>query len=263
MISLIDTEEELTAILAHEIAHFVLDHQVVNINQEQQREKRAVFWAGVATALAAAGEVYMASQDQYYAPGAITLSTAIISTEIAKVAVERLGAKYSRDQETEADKVAATVLDVMGIDRRALSSVFTKLQDYSIRIGDYYALTDEGSHPGLPRRIRRVGQLMGAEFYDNNYHRLISLVNTHTAIREFDKKHFTQCDALVQKNIDAGVALEEDYLLKAMVTRILFDTQEKNIEALEYIQKAKSIDVIPNSLAYKQEGLTLLRLNRD
>lgn len=263
ILSLIDSEDELTAILAHEIAHFVLDHHVININQIQQREKRALFWAGVATAIAAASEAYVASQDPYYAPGNLTLATAIISVGVANVAIERLGAKYSREQETEADIVATRILEVMGIDGKALSSALNKLMDYSIKVGDYYALSNEGTHPGLPKRIKEIGNPEDTEFTDPDYHQLISLVNTHTAQQEYYMKHFKQCDAMVQKNIDAGVALEEDYLLKAMVTRILFDTPDKNIEALEYIQKAKSIEVIPNSFIFKQEGLTLLRLNRE
>ncbi len=46
LLSIIDSEEELVSILAHEVAHFV-DHYVMNIIKQQEREKRAAFWAVV------------------------------------------------------------------------------------------------------------------------------------------------------------------------------------------------------------------------
>ena len=47
-----------------------------------------------------------------------------------------------------------------------------------------------------------------------------------------------------------------------MVIRTLYDTPEMNQEALAYINIAKSLDVEPLIIVYKEEGLTLLRLNR-
>lgn len=44
--------------------------------------------------------------------------------------------------------------------------------------------------------------------------------------------------------------------------RALYNTLEKNQEALSYIQKAKSLNVIPTNYANKQEAITLLRLDR-
>ncbi len=98
LLSIINTEEELLGILAHEVAHFVLDHQVVNITAKATREKRAVFWTGVATVMAAATEAYLSSEYDINTGGAITLSTAIISSSVATALTERLGVKYSQEQ---------------------------------------------------------------------------------------------------------------------------------------------------------------------
>ncbi len=62
MLSTINSEEELMAVLAHEISHFVLDHSVDNINTAISRQKRAEFWAGVATVAAASAEIYAGTQ---------------------------------------------------------------------------------------------------------------------------------------------------------------------------------------------------------
>jgi Zn-dependent protease with chaperone function len=263
LLSLIDSEEELIALLAHEVAHFVLDHYIVNYNAEIQRQNRAAFWSSVATAAAAVTEGYMAYKNPYYMPGGLTISTAVISTILATSITERLGLKYSQQQENEADMVTTKILDFLGIDPVALSSVLSKFEKYSIRVGNYYALSDKGSHPGLPTRIRSIGNLGDKKFYKSEYHKLISFVNTYNAYEEYNLKHFIKCDELVQKNIESGVAVEDDYILKAMVTRILYDTPEKNMEALEYLQIAKSLSVVPNSFVFKQEGLTYLRLNNN
>jgi beta-barrel assembly-enhancing protease len=263
LLSLIDSEEELIAALAHEVAHFVLDHYIVNYNKTVQRENRAAFWAGVATAAAAITEGYLAYNNPYYVPGGLTLSTAALSTTLAVSISERLGLKYSREQENEADRAAVMILDALGIDHLALSSVLLKIQDYAIQAGDFFALSDNGTHPGLSERITAIGNLNEQKFYAPEYHQLISFVNTFNANEEYSLKHFTKCDDLVQKNINSGVATEDDYLLKAMVTRVLYDTQEKNMEALDYIQKAKSLNVLPNLFVFKEEGLTYLRLNNN
>ena len=61
LLSLLHTEAELAAILAHEIAHFVLDHSVQNRYKMVKAQKRAEFWANFATGLAAASEVCSSS----------------------------------------------------------------------------------------------------------------------------------------------------------------------------------------------------------
>jgi len=265
LLSVIESEDELVGVLSHEVAHFVLDHQLVNFNKQQERQQRAEFWAGFATVVAAASEVYMAAEHDIYTGGSITMSTAILSSVIAAAVTERLGLKYSQKQEMAADHAAKEVLKVLGRDSLALSAALYRLKDYSISVGNYIALTDEGSHPGLPERIKAMG-LLGINdlknYHSKAYQKLTSFVNTYNAIQEYNMKHLEACNTLVDKNIQAGVATEDDYLLKAMVLRALYNTLEKNQKALSYIQTAKSLKIIPNNYANKQEAITLLRLDR-
>ena len=44
LLAVLHSEDELAAILAHEIAHFVLDHSVQNVNAAISRQKSAEFW---------------------------------------------------------------------------------------------------------------------------------------------------------------------------------------------------------------------------
>lgn len=61
LLSTINSEEELIGILAHEVAHYVLDHSIININKAEKRKKRAEFWAAFATGLAVAADVAVSS----------------------------------------------------------------------------------------------------------------------------------------------------------------------------------------------------------
>lgn len=60
-----------------------------------------------------------------------------------------------------------------------------------------------------------------------------------TITRSFTKKSILlQTPARRCKKIDAGVATEEDYILKAMVVRVLYGDEKHNLEALECQEKA-------------------------
>lgn len=261
LLSTINSEEELIAAMAHEISHFVLDHSTININKAIQRQKNAEFWAAFATTLAAVSEVYASSQNEYYVPGALTYSTAVLSFSIANAFTERLGLKYSREQELAADKCAVELLKYIGIDHTALSSVLKKVKDYCIKSGNYFALSGEGTHPNISSRIAVIG--LPNEFNSVKYDRLISFVISTNAINEFNNKHFDACVNLINRNINAGVPTEDDYLLLAMTNLCLYDNEEKNMENIDLINKAKNINVVPSINLYKQEALALIRLKRN
>lgn len=260
LLSTIESEEELIGVMAHEVAHFVLDHSAININKAIQRQAVAEFWAAFATGLAAVADAYIATQNEYYTPGALTYSTAILSYTIANSFIDRLGLKYSQEQELAADKCAVELLKFHNIDSTALSSALSKIREICLINGNYYALTDEGTHPSIRSRIRTMG--VPKQFISSDYDKLISFVNTTNAIIEFNNKHFDVCQKLVDRNIKANVATEDDYILKAMTNLNLYDNPPKNAESLELINKAKSLNVLPPLNMHKQEALVLIRLNR-
>lgn len=260
LLSTINSEQELIGVLSHEISHFVLDHSTININKAIQRQKSAEFWAAFATGLAAASEIYTASQNQYYVPGALTYTTAILSYSIAAAFIERLGLKYSREQEFAADNCAVELMKYLNVDPTALASALIKIKAYCTVNGNYFALSGEGTHPSIKDRVGAIGK--PNEFNSSSYDKLISFVNSTNAIIEFNNKHFNACQKLVDRNIMAGVPTEDDYILKAMTNLYLYDSNEKNVESFELINKAKVLNVVPTINIYKQEALVLIRLNK-
>lgn len=258
MLSTINSEEELLAVLAHEISHFALDHSIDNINKGISRQKRAEFWAGVATVAAASAEIYAASEGAYV-DGYLTRATTDLALDIAYGITDRMGLKYSREQELIADRCAADVLEFIGKDPSALATMLYKLKRRSLDLGDLSVLEGKGSHPEIDQRISAIGEVK--EFNDVYYDRTISFVNTLNAQNEFRRKKLNLAYELAGRNIKAGVATEEDYLIQAKVLVYLYDTDEKNREALNLLQKAKNLKVYTRLEVFKHEAIVHLRLS--
>lgn len=263
LLSIIRNEDQLIAALAHEIAHFDLDHQVNNILKQNARQKKAEFWAGVATAAAAATEIYMASKNEYYIPGQLTMDMAYLSSNIAYEITDRLGQKYSQEQEIEADNAAKTCLKYLKCDTTALASILNKIYDYSVSVGDFYAISASGTHPAIFERIRILGGAKDEITTSKQYDKIISLAITQNAISEYQQMHLEASLNLVNRNINSGCPIEDDLILKSILLRKLYNNQESNLEALQLLSQAKTLNVLPNNYLYKQEGITLLRLNRN
>jgi len=259
LLSVIQSEEELIAVLAHEISHFILDHSIANINKTAQRQKRVEFWAAVATGAAAITDAYVASKNENYIPGALTLGTAIVAMAVTEGVNKRFGLQYSREQEFEADIAARNLMIYIGVDPTALSSVLAKIKDYFVVTGNFSALSGEGTHPEIDDRIGRIG-FPSKEFADEKYDRIVSLVNTFNSFVEFESQHFQRSAELASRNVRANVATEEDYLILAIVTLYMFDNQEMNSKALSWIQKGKQKNVYPVIYLPKYEGILYLRL---
>lgn len=262
LLSTIRSEDELIGVLAHEVAHFVLDHQVVNINKANQRQKRAEFWAGFATTIAAASEVYMGVKHDVYPTGNLTLATAILSSSIVTAINERMGANYSIEQELEADNAAEMTLTLLKSDPKALSAALSRIHSYCTLNGDYFELSGSGTHPDLGNRINKIGLVDPSRFNSKKYDQYISSLNTYNAINEYGLRHLETAMDLTTRNIESNQATEDDYILKAMSIRLLYNTPEKNQEALDLLNKAKSLNITPNNYLYKQEGLTFIRLGK-
>ena len=262
LLSTIRSEEELMGILAHEIAHFVLDHQIININKETERRKRAEFWAGLAIVASAGADIFLSTKYENHIPGLLTYSTAAISAIISSEVVERLGLKYSREQEFEADNTAVEILNFVGIDSLGLSVTFERLKKHNILTGNYLALSDKGTHPSLDSRINNIGKVKDLSTYSNpDFLKKVSRINSYNAWIElwYLARHKNAIE-LADINILNEVATESDYVVKAVALRRLYNNKISNEEALTLIQKAKSLNVLPIVILNREEALTYLRL---
>ena len=259
LLAALHTEDELVAILSHEIAHFVLDHSVQNVNKATARKKRAEFWAAFATGVTAVAEGVAASKNQYYVPGAATLGMAVLSTSIAAQLVERLGMNYNAEQEEEADKMAVKVLELLGYDNNALATALNRMQENMVKERSNMMYFQSYTHPALVERIKKTG--IPQNISSSDYEKEISFAITSAARMKFEDRRFRQALPLVDINIKNGVGVAEDYILKANCLLALYNNDKSNNEVLDLIFKAKQIEKT-NINIYKAEILGNLRLRR-
>ena len=175
--------------------------------------------------------------------------------------VERFGIKYNHEQEFQADEAAYDVMMFLKAKPDAYVSALTKIRNYLYRTGNHLVLKDSHTHPSLDSRLEKLA-VIPKEFYSEEYQRIISFVNTNNAKIEYSKKHFLECENLVDKNINAGVGTESDYILKALVTRVIHGDKKNNLLALDYLNKAEELGIEPNAYIDKQKAITYLRLNQ-
>ena len=257
LLSALHTEDELVAILSHEIAHFVLDHSVQNVNKATARKKRAEFWAALATGVTAVAEGVAASKSQYYIPGAATLGMAVLSTSVASQIVERLGMNYNAEQEEEADNIAKKILQLLGYDENALATALNRMQENMVKERSNMMYFQSYTHPALVERIKKAG--VPQDVVDSEYEKEISFAITSSARMKYEDRRFRQVLPLVDVNIKNGVATAEDYILKANCLLALYNNEDTNNEILKLIAKAKEIEA-SNINLYKAEILGNLRL---
>lgn len=239
----IHTEDELVAVLAHEIGHFASNHSLINLQKAIQRKQRAEAFAAIATAMAATAEI-AAAGNGYYADGSLTYGTAILSTAIAADVASNLGLKFSREQEEDADEMALRALELLGYDKNACATLFARMTEVYNEEGNWAAYYIAEDHPSLKSRIEKCG--IPDLKRDGNFEKKVSFAVTNAAITKFNIGRFEQALKFVNQNIENNVATDDDYLLKARCLLNLEDTPDSNAEALSLICKAKEIN--PNNI---------------
>ena len=261
LLSILHTEDELIAVLAHEIAHYVLDHTVINVNKEKQRIKRAEFWTAVLTGATAVAEGVAASKNKYYLPGAATIGVAALSTSIADQVIERLGMEYNHEQEAEADELAVKALEYLGYDKSALAAALSRIEKCYLNERNSAIYVASYTHPDLVSRITKYGKHEESDC-DKSFEQKVSFAVTNLAAMKYEDKRFSQCMELVSQNIRNNVATSDDYILKAKCLLALRNTPESNTEVLKLINKAKEIGTRTAINIYSTEIIANLRLNK-
>lgn len=237
------SEDELLAVLAHEIAHFVGNHALVNIIKAQQRADRAVFWASIAGLAVGTLEAYTITQG-VNTGGELTYSAGILAGVLANEINVRMGLDFSKEQEKDADLTALEALRIIGCDENALASAFQRMVDYSNEDGDWSAIYRSGDHPSLKDRISYSGRPVNK--VEKDYERIVSFPVTDAASIKFGEGKYLIALRLVNQNINNGVATDEDYLLSSLCKIALNANHKYDGEIVGDIELAKQIN--PNSM---------------
>jgi len=122
LIDFIDTSEEFSAVLAHEIAHTELNHIIKKIIKTIGLEVLATI---------------------------ITGGDSVLLSEVSKILASNT---FDRSQESDADQFAMNLMVKSKIDPRNLATFFRKLKEYQNDISDELAILS--THPANSERIK-------------------------------------------------------------------------------------------------------------
>jgi predicted Zn-dependent protease len=128
LLDMLDSDDEIAGVLAHELAHIVLRHNILKLQEA----------IGTQTLLA-----ILASR----APDAQTVKRSQVALILMMVA-------YSKEREIEADRLGIKYMQKAGYNPQAMIAVLRKLQDYQFNspIREYHL----HSHPYLDERIEII-----------------------------------------------------------------------------------------------------------
>lgn len=258
----LDSEDELAAVIACELGHFVLDHQVYNIHRAERRAKRAAFWAEVfsATAEAALDVAYWDNDDDAYAVSLVA-DIGTIASLLSIPATDRLGMKYKTPQEISADRIARELLKFKGYNPGGLSSALHKITDYYQQRQYNKEIPRYGNIGNLQKRIEKAGETQNLSA--RPYLRTTSDIVSFNAAMNYANKHYKETARLINKNIDNRLATDNDYVLLVKAEMALSNTEEVNSHCLALLDKAQELaGTSPNLDIYKQRTLLLMRMNK-
>jgi len=130
-------EDEVAAILAHEISHVVKQHGLKAIKKD--RLTKAVIGVGTTAA-------------QVLGPKELQEQTSIFKDSVGDITSTLVNSGYSRDTEYEADATALGILKRVGYDPRALEALLKVMKTKLKPGGNDFAKT----HPDPNERIKRI-----------------------------------------------------------------------------------------------------------
>lgn len=169
---------ELLGVLAHEMAHYTLDHAIVSKFKVEKREKEnrvaAAILAGINTFASAYvqanGGVKQEDSKEYW--DNVSKNNLAFLTGFDKM-TERFGYRYSREQEMEADMIAYRFLQYMGYDPRSYIRALEKIigfdrenptpESIEALSRDYHSKDKYSDHPSI---LERCMMLEYIELYD-------------------------------------------------------------------------------------------------
>ena len=263
----LDSEEELTAVLADEISHYLFDHQLNNIRKAERRAQRALFWADVfsATSYALEDAYYYGGNERTLGASALADVGTIISLLCLPV-IDRLGMNYSDKQEKEADQLAGEILAFHGYPTDALSSGLKKIRDYYLRNRQTEDILRYHSVDDLQKRIEALPASEGSTSADNANRPYLK--NTYDAVNfnaalNYAGGLFKESIMLAEKNIKNRLADAQTYVLLVQSKMALYNTPEANEECLALLEEAdKLAPNAPNLDVCKQRILLLMRMKK-
>ncbi|MFP4168529.1 MAG: M48 family metalloprotease [Desulfonatronovibrionaceae bacterium] len=246
----VEHEDELAAVIAHELAHVSERHVARNIEKSQ--------WLSLGSILGVLAGVFIGSQSSEG-------SEAIVAGSLAGSQSALL--KYSRDHERQADQLGMSFLVDSGYNPECMVSAFDKIRKASrLGAGGGNIPSYLSTHPGVNERLgylenrvdRMSAEYRKREYEDHRLHRIQTLLRARysdpsTALRHFQSgwpspdlsqlgagitlSRLNRIEEAVQVFEKALSGNEDDALFLREAGRFYYSYDELD-QAAEYLQKA-------------------------
>lgn len=258
LLTALDTEEELYAIIAREVAHQVLDHAVITTNKNITRAKRAEFWGAVANGVVAATEEILYQRYYNYEPGVIFATNDLIQSLVNEKINNRMGLDYSEKQEYEADEYALKFLEFSGKNKEALTSALTKIYSYYQKEQNIAILSKGEIFGSLEKRLNKLGTFIPLAKDPDYLKTMSTVVSFEAGMMNYNYKYVAAYN-LAMKNIKNKMACPNDYIMVANSIMKRSNTRDSNNECMKYLNQAEALLNAPDLNVCKLKILLLLR----
>lgn len=270
LLAMMDCEEELLGVVAHEIAHYKLEHALSNYIEMEKKAQRSKNWAALASiatvALGTAADITDIANGGVGVGGVATgVNMGLAIEESIYQNLVNMGYKFSQQQELEADKVAVELLEHIGIPGSYYASALDKLRQEDYRFGREIVKTKKKStHPSLDERISKIGEVANVEA-DAAYTKKIAGILTIDAFVEKNVRKDYKRAMDVFKRISNATSLSlDDYLIMIPTMLEMNNTETSNNQVLLIVQDALTRIEQPEIQSLrKQEAILHVRLNNN
>jgi len=266
MLSHIRNRDELLAVTAHEVAHIALEHNLQNFQQSKRKKELSTLLGIIGAGIVA----YAGSKSEALTPDALAglaIGAGIATAYLTKEVFTHIGAKYSKEQEYEADRLAQIWMTTHEKDQFALGRVLAQLPAEYDASRETKAQHSLKSHPPINERLAALGSAAPASsVYDvpfpvaSEYASILSecrFANAVALIREGD--YHAAADDL-DEVLESGWTGSAAYLYKAIALRHTTSDADDNKRILALLAQAQQFPY-PDPWVYGEEGLVHLRQN--
>lgn len=270
LLSLLRTEGELMAILAKELSHIVFDHSVNNYQKDLARIKRAQFWAGFATAAAAAIEFGSAAdriRRGTYHPielaflGDFTQGVAGLSFGLAANMSARVGTQYTEEQIEESQSMVAEVLASLELEEQSYAVFWRRCLQY-FRHNEQFFTPAKIAESYIASGGRKMvapdhPQLAASE---RDFLKRMTTVNLYTLWAEYRSGNYGYAEQIAHLYLDHKLATPDLVVFYSHISRIVDPSPERLNQLVLYLKAAEQMaHSVPADL-YKELSLVYHRM---
>lgn len=273
LLAALSSEVELQAILAHEVAHVVLDHALTSYQSGRRRNRaRRVLGnivggvsSAVAPGLAARGPV----ESTVYG-----LSKGLATQYLDREFIEAAGLEYSREQEQAANRLAQQWLLTHNRSPAALHSVLKMLDRVSTYANVTHGSSFLDSHPPDEDRREHLASLLEEAGLDPSlldtvssgsnrvYDTQMAAVLEHEAEIEISTRRFHSALPLLDRALRSDWTTARASLLKAIAVRNTKAGADGHDEALTLLDDAEAASTAPEPRIDAERALIRMRQGR-